>query len=381
LTDLDDRIRERIHRFGPISFAEYMGAALYDDDGGFFAVSGEAGRRGDFVTSPELGPLFGTVIARALDTWWQELGRPDPYFVIEAGAGSGALARAVLEAGPTCGPALRYVLVERSERLRSLHASSLPLEPPAWVLGPPEPGADPDEELHVAGTGPVAVSLPDLPALDVTGVIIANELLDNLPFLVVERTDDGWCEVRVGDDDGAFVEVLVPASPELAGDAERLAPDAATGSRIPLQHEAASWLRRALGTLRRGRVVVVDYAADTATLAGREGWLRTYRGHHRGDGPLAGPGTQDITADVALDQLGRVAEPGSVVGQAEFLRAHGLDGLVDAASAAARASAASGGLEHLAARSRLSEARALTDPGGLGGFTVAQWTVPSPLTP
>ena len=79
-------------------------------------AGGRAGRRGDFITSAEVGPLFGAVVARALDAWWDELGSPDPFVVVDAGAGVGTLARAVLAAGPACAAALRYVLVERSRR-------------------------------------------------------------------------------------------------------------------------------------------------------------------------------------------------------------------------------------------------------------------------
>ena len=83
-----------------------MEAALYDPEDGFYASGGSAGRRGDFLTAPEVGPLYGAVLARALDTWWAELGRPDPFVVVEAGAGPGTLARSVLAAAPACLPAL-----------------------------------------------------------------------------------------------------------------------------------------------------------------------------------------------------------------------------------------------------------------------------------
>ena len=88
---------------------------LYDPDHGFYGAGrGRAGRvGGDFLTSPEVGPLFGAVLARTLDEWWEELGRPRPYVVADAGAGPGTLARAVLAAGPRCGEALDYVAVER----------------------------------------------------------------------------------------------------------------------------------------------------------------------------------------------------------------------------------------------------------------------------
>ena len=375
---LTDQLLSRIHRQGPLSFAEFVDAALYDEQHGFYARAAGAGRGRDFLTSPEVGPLFGAVFARALDTWWQELDRPDPYVVIEAGAGRGALAKAVLDAAPACAAALRYVLVERSAQLRSLQGELLPLELPAFVLGPVVTSDDPDDERsHATGTGPLVTSLAELPAQPVTGVVFANELLDNLAFLLLERTADGWSEVRVGEEKGALAEVAVPASAELSAEADRLAADAPAGGRIPVQLEAREWLRAALAVVEMGRVVIVDYADTTASLSRRpwKNWLRTYRGHLPGGHPLDGPGSQDITCEVALDQLGRVGVAEATMTQAEFLRAHGLDGLVAEARATWQERAAIGDLEALKARSRVNEAEAITDEGGLGGFTVSVWRV------
>jgi len=101
------RLHERIRREGPITFAAYMEAALYHEPDGFFARGGGAGRAGaDFVTSPEVGSLFGALVARALDRSWLDLGAPDPFVVVEAGAGRGRLAADVLRAEPACAPAL-----------------------------------------------------------------------------------------------------------------------------------------------------------------------------------------------------------------------------------------------------------------------------------
>src|SRR6059058_1406893 len=102
MSGLHARVVERIRRFGPISFTDYVELALYDPVDGFYASGGQAGRRGDFITSPEIGPLFGAVLARAIDAWWAELGQPDPFVVVEAGAGPGTLARAVLAERPRC---------------------------------------------------------------------------------------------------------------------------------------------------------------------------------------------------------------------------------------------------------------------------------------
>ncbi|MEX2658675.1 MAG: SAM-dependent methyltransferase, partial [Acidimicrobiales bacterium] len=213
-----DGIAERIGRLGPVPFADYVELALYGSHG-FFATGAGAGRRADFITSPEVGPLFGAVVARALDAEWERLGQPDPFVVVEAGAGRGALAEAVLASGPSCAPALRYLCAERSPVLRAAIADLLPVEPAANVLG--GVGEEDDDRELVVGqqTGPVVAVLDDLPATMFTGVILANELLDNVPFLLLERSTEGWDEVRVGADGERLAEVLVGASPDLAAEA------------------------------------------------------------------------------------------------------------------------------------------------------------------
>jgi SAM-dependent MidA family methyltransferase len=358
-----------------LPFDQVLELALYHEELGFYAAGSGAGRGGDFLTSPELGPLFGAVLARALDRWWDELGRPDPYVVVEAGAGSGALAAAVVQARPGCGPALRYVLVERSPAWRRHQARRLPLEPAGLVLGPTVE-TDPDSGPQtIRGLGPLMTSLGEMPAGSFAGVVLANELLDNLPFRLLERTGEGWSEVRVSVE---LTELLVPAGAELEREAEGLAPQAEPGARIPLQRQAASWLRATLGTLTAGRVVAFDYADTTPSLARRpwREWIRTYRGHGRGGHPLEHLGQQDVTCEVAVDQLAEVRPPRGNRSQSEFLGVHGLDELVEDARRRWQDRAAIGDLEAVAARSRISEAAALTDPTGLGAFRALEWRVP-----
>lgn len=374
-TPLHQRVVERIERHGPLSFSAVMDTALYDTDGGFFGGGGGApGRRGDFLTSPEVGPLFGAVLARALDRWWEEMGRPDPFVVVDAGAGAGTLAVAVLAAAPQCSPALHYVLVERSPVLRARHGDHLALAPPATSLGVPG-----------AGDGPVVVSLGELPATPFTGIVLANELLDNVPFDLVVRTDVGWDEIRVGigapGPDGSVraVQHRVPAAAPLVAAATRVAPSVPVGSVLLLQNQAGEWVRDALGRLERGRLVVIDYGVErTAELAGRplHDVVRSYRGHERGDDPLVGLGSADITGEVCLDQLAHVAgPPGAVTRQAAFLHAHGIDALVDEGRRIWDERAHLGDLAAIRGRSRIVEAEALLDRTGLGGFLVAEWTV------
>jgi len=233
-----------------------------------------------------------------------------------------------------------------------------------------------DGDALAPGTGPRLTSLADLPAGRHVGVVLANELLDNVPFDVVERTDRGWAEVRVTVDDGALGEIHVPVDERRAHLLDALLPDAAPGSRLPVQDGAAGWLRDALDVLESGRVVVVDYVASTAELAARgHGWLRTYRAHGRGDGPLEALGTQDITADVDVDQLGRVRRPDVQRTQAAFLAAHGMDDLVTEGRRIWHERAHVGDLAAVRARSRVREAEALADPTGLGAFGVLEWIV------
>jgi SAM-dependent MidA family methyltransferase len=381
-------IAERIRRNGPITFAEFHELALYDPDDGFFTSGGGAGRAGrDFVTSPEVGPLFGALVARHLDAAWARLGRPDPFVVVDAGAARGRCAADVLRSAPACAPALRYVLVERSPALRVAQRDLLTLEPADEVLGPVLQGEDEDEAPQpVAGMGPIVTSLEDLPAVPFAGVVFANELLDNLPVRIVERGASGWFEVRVAldgsearDATGALCEVVVPAEEELVAEAD--AACAATrvpvGARLPIAEGSGEWLVRVARVLRAGEVVLVDYFASVEELVarGQDGWLRTYRGHARGSSPLADPGTQDITCDVPIEQLRSIAarlglEITIDTSQAAWLDGLGLGALVEEGREIWRRRAGVGDLDAIAGQSRVREAQALTDVEGLGAHRV-----------
>jgi len=348
--ELEQLLAARIAESGPIGFDEYQAHALYAPGFGFYTSGGGAGRRRDFLTSPEVGPLFGAIIARALDSWWEELDRPSPFTIVEAGAGPGMLARTILAAGPDCGEALHLVLVEVGEAQWAAHPEGVTSRADL-----PAPGD--------LGDGPV--------------IVLANELLDNLPVALAERAEGRWAEVVVDAEagDGGLVFATRPLADEQQAWCHRFAPHAKDGARIPVQADAAAWVAEAAALAAGGRVVVFDYARTTAELAAlpMEAWLRTYAAHDRAGDPLDDPGSRDITCDVAIDQLAAVAEPTSVRTQAEFLHDHGLDDLVDQGRRIWADQGLAGGLEAIAAQSRIREAEALTDPTGLGGFTVVEW--------
>lgn len=356
-------LRDRIGCEGPLRYSDVVDVALYGQ-GGFYSEGGGAGQRRDFVTSPEVGALFGAVLATALDTWWEELGRPDPYVVADCGAGPGTLAVAILAAKPACASALRLLLVEKSSAFRQVHAHRpLPLVSATEMLV---------SGVAALGKGPLCASLPLLPECELH-VVVANELLDNLAFDIVERGERSWSEVLVGSTSEGFHEVLLPASNGNRVLAEGLVPDAPVGTRIPVLVGAHVWVAEVFRHLvSGGRLVCIDYGATTKELAGRGNrWLRTYRDHQSGSNPLVGLGSHDITIDVPFDQL--QPQPDMLRTQSDFLCAHGLVARVSEGESVWAREASTGSLVGLQAKSTSHEAALLCDPTGLGAFTVAEW--------
>ena len=320
---------------GAISFEQYMGLALYGE-GGFYQGGGKAGRRGDFITSPEVGPLFAAVIARYLDDCWNELGCPNSFDVVEVGAGPGTLARGIFDAQPKCMSALKYVAVEISGSQRTMH--------PDFVES--------------------AESFPDR---TIQGVVLANELLDNLPFNLFVY-DGEWMEAFVGlGGDGKFVEVLrtVDVIPTL------LPSSAPLGSRAPIQTSASQWLLNVSQKLSRGRVLAFDYCSqstsEVAFTPWRE-WLRTYKDHDRGAHYLIEPGSQDITTQVMIDQLMLAVPHLSVNQQSEWLLTWGIDELVAEGSKHWEEHKSAPDIAAMKMRSRLGESNALQEISNNGSY-------------
>ena len=316
-----------------------MQLALYGD-AGFYTTTGQAGRRGGhFITSPEVGPLFGMVISEYLDDCWEKLGSPSKFDVVECGAGPGTLARSILAAKPRCLQAMNYVAVEVSAAQRALHPKGVE-------------------------------SRETMPDHAFNGVILANELLDNLPFRLFVF-DGTWMEAFVTQTpDGAFVEVLHKPTdlPDV------LPQTAALGSRVPIQDDACAWVDNALSLIECGSLLMFDYCTDTtaevAAMPWRE-WLRTYKDHERGGHYLLVPGSQDITAQVVLDQL---PAGFNAMTQVQFLRQWGIDELVFEGNAYWENLSGAPDVAAIKMRSRATEAQSLLASGGLGGFTALEWS-------
>jgi SAM-dependent MidA family methyltransferase len=348
--DLGARLRRRIEEAGPITFAEFMESALYDPDGGFFegergrATRGAVGPDGDFVTSPHVSPLFGTLLSRLVEDVRSRLGDPDPFTVVEVGAGDGTLARPLAE-GLTETRATNLVLVERTARHReSLAALADSLPVPARVVA----------------------TVSELAPGSVTGCVLANEVLDNLPFHRVRHGPHGPVEVFVGVEDGALILVeQPPSSPETSAAAQHL-PE----GREALVPTGAYELLTGIGAaLQRGFVVLVDYAAGSG---GAE--VHGYRMHRPVADVLARPGATDVTAGVDFDDVARFAEGCGFrscgwVTQRDLLLALGYREELDRLLARQGDLLNEGrGAEAARLYSERGRAGLLVDAGGFGGF-------------
>ncbi len=309
-----------------MTFARFMEIALYDPERGYYSTADpRPTREGDFLTAPELHPIFGRAIAHQVAEVWDRLARPVPFVVRELGAGTGALAESVLGGlrrdAPDLAAVVRYEATEHNRHRR----------------------ADLVRRLEAMGVGDrstvtaVSSELPD----SFVGIVLANELLDALPFHRVEAASDGSIqELLVGLDDDQLVDV--PAEPSTPRLLERLATERVElvpGQRaeIRLADEA---LVASIGTsMTAGVAVVVDYALHAQALydaARIDGTLVAYVGHRAHADPFRSIGRQDLTAHVDLTALERAATANGldvlgVTSQAEFLVGNGLEALLEEA--------------------------------------------------
>ena len=184
---------------------------------------------------------------------------------------------------------------------------------------------------------------------------------------------NGWVEVLVGL--GAHDEFETTPGKEIE---PWFGPfDSPIGTRVPVQAAARRFIAEIHDLVAEGRLVVLDYGADTETLATRPdmGWVRVHRRHDDRGSWLTDPGSRDITVDVALDQMTADHPVSQLTTQAVFLHRHGIEELVAEGKQLWAERAHVGDLAALKARSRVAEAEALLDPAGMGDFFVAEWII------
>jgi SAM-dependent MidA family methyltransferase len=345
---LVELIRAEIRARGPIDFARYMELALYAPGLGYYAAGSEKfGARGDFVTAPELGSLFGACIAHALGPVMHTLTNAQ---VLELGAGSGALACTLLPALAALGALPeRYAILEISADLRARQQAAIRRHCPLY--------ADRVVWLNAPPSAPWQ------------GVLVANEVPDALPVRRFVLRAEGTYAIAVdATPDGGLITLERPADDVLAARIHAIEADLGAPLPRPYVSELCAglpdWLASVTRTMTRGAALFFDYGYPRREFylpQRRGGTLVCHYRHRAHADALVWPGLQDITAFVdftALAEAGVAAglELAAYCSQAQFLLNNGLMerlAALDVADAGTR-------------QARINEAKRLTLPGEMG---------------
>ena len=311
---LTQRLREEMAADGEISFDRFMEVALYAPGLGYYtAGKHKFGEHGDFITAPELGPVFARCLARPCQALLKELGGGD---ILEAGGGSGALAADLLLEMESLGQLPgRYLILELSPDLRAHQAETIRQRAP-----------------HLFGRVYWLAELPD----QFRGMVLANELLDAMPVTRFKVTETGVSELWVSWENDHFAWREKPASESLRARVEPLG--LATGYTSEINLRAEAWVRSIADILKQGALLLVDYGFPRAEFyhpQRAQGTLMCHYKHHAHDDPLRLVGLQDITAHV---DFSAIAEAGTEAGlalagyasQAAFLLDGGLEQIMAA---------------------------------------------------
>ena len=293
---LADRLREQIKHHGPISFHDWMQAALYDPEAGYYCVDRERqGRRGDYRTAPETSPLFAATFATYFSKLFTDLKWPPSLTIFEAGCGTGHFAYGVLDSlrreAPGIFAVTNYVIAEISPAARGGAAERL-----SEFAG------------HVTFRRFDEIEKPVT-----AGIVFSNELIDAFPIHRVTMRAGALHELYVGIDGEQFVWV--------EGELQKAVADYCRGLKMregqiaEINLTAGEFIETCSGLFERGYVITVDYGAEREELLTAPhrfaGTLRAFRRHQLIDDALANPGEQDLTTTIDWTQ---VMEAGSRAG-------------------------------------------------------------------
>ena len=332
-----------IERDGPLRFDRYWNEVMYAPGLGYYAAgSTKLGAAGDFVTAPELGPVFAQCMAGQLA---EALAACDGNTVLEVGAGTGAFAAAALTQLEALGRMPdHYLILETSGELAERQREQL------------APWADRVQWLRL---------LPDQPW---RGVIFGNEVVDALAARRLCRDEDGWHEQYVDQRDGRLCWSQQAADATVARRGAEVERHWFEPPVLPwcteLQDQLAPWLQGLSGSLQQGVLLLVDYgyaAREYCHPQRDRGTLICHYRHRAHDDPFSWPGLTDLSVSVDFSALADAAStaglsPVGYTQQALFLAAAGLE----------PALAAAGELPEIERLRRLNEIRRLTLPGEMG---------------
>jgi SAM-dependent MidA family methyltransferase len=286
-------LAEYICSHGPITFAEYMEACLYHPVHGYYTKAEQEPRR-DYFTSVDASPLFGRLLARQFQEMWCTVGRPDAFWLVEAGGGTGQLGKQILdfaaEAWPDFYEALRFLAVERSAARRTLQSKSM--------------------GTHIA-RGKFA-SQEELRDEITCGCIFSNELIDAMPVHRVMREGNELREMYVGLGKYGLCDEMGPLSSnalDVYFSEQQIALLDEQQAEVSLA--ACPWIEEAGRKLKRGFILTIDYGHEAKELYDERhmrGTLLAYERHRASEDWFRAPGKQDLTAHVnftALDLYGQ----------------------------------------------------------------------------
>jgi len=327
-----------IQASGPITFARFMELALYHPEFGYYTRECEElhenkigedriGWSGDYYTSSDVHPILARAIARQVRQVDELLGRPDPFTVVEMGAGKGLLARDFLAASEKESASffhrLRYVLVERSPAMRASQRGHLT----PW--------------MRTAGRVSWLDGLEELETGSVTGVILSNELVDAFPVHRITIEGGVPKEIFVDYEGGRLCERVQPLSTQALSDyLQRLAQLEITlpeGYKTEINLEALAWMTQVARAVKRGVVITIDYGHTAQDLYGpdrRRGTFLCYHHQMASEAPYERVGLQDMTAHVDFTTLATVGEESGLhvtgfTNQMSFLMGLGVEQLIE----------------------------------------------------
>lgn len=309
-------IRAEIAREQRISFRRFMEFALYSPGLGYY-MNGlrKFGRDGDFVTAPEISPLFSRCVARQCA---QILAACDNLEILEAGAGSGVMAAEILLELEQLGTLpQRYAILELSANLRMRQHETL--------------------QAHAPHLAPRVVWLERLPE-QFEGVILANELLDAMPVHRIRLTSAGATEQYVTWDGERFIWADGPLSETALHEHIAALPgDLPPGYTTEINLAAGAWIRSFAPLLQRGVLLLIDYgfpAHEFYHPQRADGTLVCHYRHRVHNDPLTLVGLQDITSHIDFTALAHAGhdsgwQVAGFTSQAHFLLSTGIDRLVN----------------------------------------------------
>jgi SAM-dependent MidA family methyltransferase len=295
-----------------ITFAEFMDFALYHPQHGYYSTKQALGGiQDDFFTSPHLGADFGELLAKQFAQMWERLDRPNPFTLVEMGAGQGLLVQDILRYLHRhqfeCFEALEYIVIEKSTALIAEQQRRLQGITKSW------------KHLHWR-------TWDDIPSQSIVGCCFSNELVDAFPVHQVAIAGGELQEVYVtigdrglgvGERGSGFVECLAGLStPRIAEyfkqvDISLLSDHYPEDYRTEVNLAALDWLATVADRLQRGYLLTIDYgypAHRYYSPTRSQGTLQCYSQHAHHSDPYGAIGRQDITAHVNFTALERYGE-------------------------------------------------------------------------